>query len=126
MTVTILVYGSSSYAREEAIASRFDSDLTTVVIAEGIAGSNAALQDLKESATQTQLQVFRIAPGCPCCSGNLTMRVTLNRILRRPPQRLYLSLASAAHLPQIRHFLQEAQYQSLLTLSEEMNCQTDL
>lgn len=123
MTAITLVYGSSSSAREEAITCRFDSACTTVVIAEGIAGINAALQALE---TQEQLQVFRIAPGCPCCSGNLTMRVTLNRILRRPPQRLYLSLASAAHLPQIRNFLKEEQYQSLLSLSEEVNCGTEV
>lgn len=121
MTLITLVYGSSSSVREQAIASQFESDSTTVVIAEGIAGANTALQALEK---QEQLQVFRIAPGCPCCSGNLTMRVTLNRILRKPPQRLYLSLASAAHLSQIRNFLQEGQYQTLLSLSDELNCDT--
>jgi G3E family GTPase len=119
MTPTTLVYGGNSTAREQAITARFDASCSTVVIAEGISGTDATLQSLE---TRQQLQVFRIAPGCPCCSGNLTMRVTLNRILRRPPQRLYLSLASAAHLPQIRNFLQEVQYQSLLSLSEELNC----
>lgn len=119
MTPTTLVYGSSSTARELAITTHFNAGCSTVVIAEGIASISGTLQSLE---SQQQLQVFRIAPGCPCCSGNLTMRVTLNRILRRPPQRLYLSLASAAHLPQIRRFLQEAQYQSLLSLSEELNC----
>lgn len=119
MTLITLVYGSSSNIREQIIASQFEPASPTVVIAEGIASANTALQALE---TLHHLQVFRIAPGCPCCSGNLTMRVTLNRILRRPPQRLYLSLASAAHLPQIRNFLQEEQYQSLLSLSEELNC----
>lgn len=119
MTPATLVYGGNSTARERAITTRLDASCSTVVIAEGISGTDSSLQSLE---TQQQCQVFRIAPGCPCCSGNLTMRVTLNRILRRPPQRLYLSLASAAHLPQIRSFLQEAQYQSLLSLSEELNC----
>lgn len=119
MMTTTLVYGGDSRAREQAITSRFDASSSTVVIAEGIANSDATLHALE---AQQQLQVFRIAPGCPCCSGNLTMRVTLNRILRRPPQRLYLSIASAAHLPQMRKFLQESQYQSLLSLSEELNC----
>jgi hypothetical protein len=120
MTPTTLVYGGSSSMREMAISTRFDPAWTTAVIAEGIPNGSAGLE---EFATQKQLQLFRIAPGCPCCSGNLTMRVTLNRILRRPPQRLYLSLASAAHLPQIRNFLQEEQYQSLLHLAEELDCQ---
>lgn len=119
MTPTTLVYGGDSSAREQAIATRFDANCSTVVIAEGIAGPGASLHSLE---AQQQLQIFRIAPGCPCCSGNLTMRVTLNRALRKPPQRLYLSLASAGHLPQIRSFLQEAQYQSLLSLCEELNC----
>ena len=119
MTLVSLVYGGNSSLREQAIASRFDPACMTVVIAEGIASADTRLQALEAAE---RLQIFRIAPGCPCCSGNLTMRVTLNRILRRPPQRLYLSLASAAHLPQIRNFLQEVQYQSLLSLSEELNC----
>lgn len=120
MTLTTLVYGSDSSIREQTIASNFDPACKTVVIAEGLASANGALQVLE---AEEQLQIFRIAPGCPCCSGNLTMRVSLNRILRRPPQRLYLSLASAAHLPQIRNFLQEAQYQSLLSLTEDLNCE---
>jgi G3E family GTPase len=122
MTPTTLVYGGNSTAREQAITARFDASYSTAVIAEGISGISGTDAPLQSLEAKQQLQVFRIAPGCPCCSGNLTMRVTLNRILRRPPQRLYLSLASAAHLPQIRNFLQEAQYQSLLSLSEELNC----
>lgn len=48
------------------------------------------------------------------------MRVTLNRILRHPPARLYISLAQATHLDQIRLFLTQAPYDALLVLTEDI------
>jgi hypothetical protein len=46
----------------------------------------------------------------------LVLRVTLNRILRHPPARLFISLASAGHAGQLRQWLSQAPYDSLLTL----------
>ena len=57
-----------------------------------------------------QLRCARSAPACLCCTGNLTLRVTLNRILRHPPQHLYISLANSEHLPALCNFLGGAQY----------------
>ncbi len=66
------------------------------------------------------LILTRIAPGCICCSGNLVMRVTLNRILRRHPDCIYISLAGSAHLPQIRQFLTLEPYAERLSLTKEL------
>ena len=41
----------------------------------------------------------------PCCTGSLTMRVTLNRVLRHAPQHLFIGLADTSHLRQFRDFL---------------------
>ena len=71
-------------------------------------------------AAGSDVQILRIAAGCPCCIGNLTLRVTLNRILRRPPAQLYLGLASTAHLPQIRTFLSQPPYRDLLQLNPDL------
>jgi hypothetical protein len=67
------------------------------------------------------LRIARIAPGCPCCTGNLTMRVTLNRLLRHSPAQLYISLASASHLDQVRAFLSMQSYRPLLQLTADLN-----
>lgn len=62
------------------------------------------------------LHVTRIAPGCLCCDGNLVLRVTLNRLLRQRPRRLFIGLASSEHLDQLRSWLQSAPYDQLLAL----------
>ncbi|HSY28596.1 MAG TPA: GTPase, partial [Burkholderiaceae bacterium] len=99
MTLTSLVIGAHAAAREAAIAAAIDPVISTVVILEGLAAGVSHL-----TATST-LQIIRIAPGCMCCVGNLTLRVTLNRLLRKPPARLFIALATNTHLPQIRDFL---------------------
>lgn len=120
MTAITLVYGRSSKEREQAIATQLNKTCNNVVIAEGIADASGVLAEMCE---QKILQLFRIAPGCPCCTGNLTMRVTLNRILRQPPQAIYLSLSGNTHLTEIRKFLQDTQYINLLSLTEDINCE---
>ncbi|HWW69438.1 MAG TPA: GTPase [Duganella sp.] len=65
-------------------------------------------------------QVLRIAPGCLHCSGNLVLRVTLNRVLRHPPARLYISLATAEHLELLRAWLSEPPYGDLLDLQSDI------
>ena len=48
------------------------------------------------------------------------MRVTLNRMLRRPPARLYISLASVDHLDRLRSFLLQSPYNNLLVLTKDL------
>lgn len=114
-TLATLVIGATAALREEAIAARLDPATDTAAILEGLPSGKLVL----ESAAR--LRLSRIAPGCLCCTGNLTMRVTLNRILRQPPQQLYISLASAEHLDRLRTFLTQTPYDSLLELNEVLS-----
>ena len=115
MTVAQLVYGGNIRARELAIAAQVSPDTTAVALLEGIASGN-------ELAESGQLSVIRIAPGCPCCTGNLTMQVTLNRLLRNPPDKLFLSLADASHRESVKSFLQQKQYCGRLELGPDLDC----
>jgi G3E family GTPase len=65
--------------------------------------------------------IERIAPGCLCCTGNLVLRVTLNRLLRRRPGRLYIGLATTEHLDQLRSWLQAPPYDQLLELTPDLH-----
>lgn len=121
---TWLVTGASAGAREAAIAAHLQAGLATTVILEGLTDGNSALADLAELAGDMHVppapQLLRIAPGCLHCSGNLVLRVTLNRVLRHAPARLYISLATASHLDQLRNWLSEAPYGSLLALQADI------
>lgn len=121
MTLVSLVTGGSSADRERAIATAAPSNETCAAIIEGLPSVDDALYP-RSSQLSESMQVVRVAPGCPCCSGNLTMRVTLNRLLRRAPSRLYLSLSTCAHRDQILAFLQEPQYQARLTIGADIRC----
>lgn len=110
-----LVIGASAAEREQAIAAALDPALNTALILEGLPNGAMPL------AAAPWLHVSRIAPGCLCCTGNLTMRVTLNRILRQRPQRLYISLATSEHLERIRHFLSQPPYDNLLQLTKDLH-----
>lgn len=114
MTPATLVIGGDAGCREAAIAAVLDSTLPTVVLLEGLPDGRSVLNAGRD------LQIIRIAAGCPCCTGNLTLQVTLNRILRRPPSQLYISLAGTRHLEQIRHFLSQPPYQDLLRWNQEL------
>jgi hypothetical protein len=115
VTLATLVTGATAAAREAAIAAALAPDLPTALILEGLPGGTSDLEIL------ANLQVARIAPGCMCCIGNLTMRVTLNRMLRRSPVRLYIGLATSAHLEQIHLFLTQAPYDKLLQLTKTLH-----
>jgi G3E family GTPase len=119
MTLLSLVLGGSHAARERAIAESAEPGVSSVAIIEGLPTGEAALDALPAG---TSLEVFRVASGCPCCSGNLTMRVTLNRALRQRPERLYLSLSNAEHKSQVLNFLQEPQYLAWLRVDDEIDC----
>ena len=118
MTLVSLVTGGSSADRERAIAKAVTAGEPCAAIIEGLPSGDGALDSLASES----IEVVRVAPGCPCCHGNLTVRVTLNRLLRRAPSRLYLSLLSNAHRDQILAFLQEPQYRERLTIGADMRC----
>ncbi|RSZ58439.1 GTPase [Massilia atriviolacea] len=120
-----LVTGGSAAQREAAIAAR----LAALSPAgkpgpgpEAAAGAQEAVAVLLEGLPSGQtllspsdrLQIHRIAPGCLCCTGHLVLRVTLNRILRLRPDRLFIGLAATDHLDQLRSWLQHPPYDQLL------------
>ena len=113
-----LVTGPSAAAREAAISARLASagqGGLVAVILEGLADPRSAL------TPTDSLEVHRIASGCVCCTGNLVLRVTLNRVLRRRPTQLYIGLASTEHLDQLRSWLQQAPYDQLLELTPDLS-----
>ncbi|AMP03047.1 hypothetical protein [Collimonas pratensis] len=122
MTVTTLVSGRPASAREAAIWSALQQEAApagvhqhTALILEGLADGKLAAADLPP-----ELEIKRIAPGCFCCIGNLTLRVTLNRLLRKAPARLFISIADDTHLSQIRAFLSQPPYDAYLSLTPDL------
>ena len=117
-TVLTLVTGPGAGAREAAIAAHL-SDLHEVgaqaIILEGLASGNSPLDDLPSGQT-----LARIAPGCLCCTGNLVLRVTLNRLLRQRPRRIFIGVADSEHLDQLRSWLQSEPYDQLLRLTSDL------
>lgn len=118
---TFLVTGASAAAREAAIAARLAAapatspdparaDPFSAVILEGLAAGSSPIPE------DSSVRLVRLAVGCPCCAGNLVLRVTLNRLLRQGPERLFIGLASSEHLDQLRSWLQNAPYDQLLAL----------
>lgn len=117
MTLTTLVCGGRAAAREAAIAASIDVNIRTALILEGMPDGAGKLDEL---AALDNIQIARIAPGCLCCTGNLTMRVTLNRVLRHPPQRLFISLATDSHLDRVHGFLTQVPYDKLLAVTKDI------
>lgn len=130
LAATFLVVGASAAAREQAIAALLAIPPAVVsdpaVVPDAGAGTShgfsaVILEGLGVAATPLEtgpgLQVVRIAPGCLCCDGNLVLRVTLNRLLRQRPGRLFIGLASSEHLDQLRSWLAAPPYDQLLALN---------
>ncbi|MET0982142.1 MAG: GTP-binding protein [Telluria sp.] len=115
---TTLVTGASASARETAIADAISSSTprsdTVAVILEGLPDGKLVLEP------SDKLLISRIAPGCLCCAGNLVMRVTLNRLLRQRPSRLFIGVAGTVHLDQLRSWLSSAPYDQLLALTPDL------
>jgi hypothetical protein len=109
-----LVTGASADAREQAIASHLQHGARSAVILEGLPSGNSLL------AASPCLLLERIAPGCLCCTGNLVLRVTLNRLLRHRPERLFIGVARGEHLDQLRSWLLAAPYDQLLALTPDL------
>jgi len=116
-----LVTGPAAAARERAIFERLppsrrgrEGGLLGIIL-EGLAPGHSPLDSLPPN-----VQLARIAPGCLCCSGNLVLRVTLNRMLRQRPERLFIGVARSEHLDQLRSWLQAEPYDQLLTLTPDL------
>lgn len=121
LTPLTLVSGGHASLREAAIAQALPPGQSTAVILEGLADGNSILADLAEhTSPSAALQLLRIAPGCLCCSGNLVLRVTLNRLLRHPPAHLFISLADATHIEQLRSWLAASPYDAWLALEPDL------
>lgn len=116
---TWLVTGPRAGARETAIAALLQPGVPSAIILEGLSDGGSALV-FEDSPPKYAANVIRIAPGCLHCSGNLVLRVTLNRVLRRPPAQLYISLASAEHLALLREWLSGPPYDALLALQPDI------
>jgi hypothetical protein len=117
--VVTLVTGPGAQAREAAIAAHLGDphqDGAQAIILEGLASGTSPLADLPAG-----LPLARIAPGCLCCTGNLVLRVTLNRLLRQRPRRIYIGVADSGHLDQLRSWLQSEPYDQLLRLASDLN-----
>jgi hypothetical protein len=124
---TTLVTGSSALAREQAIfaqlqlpdvhpdAAKDGSMPLQAIVLEGLAPGNSPLDTLP-----VHVLCARIAPGCLCCAGNLVLRVTLNRMLRQRPERLFIGVARSEHLDQLRSWLQAEPYDQLLWLTPDL------
>ncbi len=119
MTIVTLVHGGSGAAREAAIAALAMPDENAVAIIEGLAGAGAPDEG---KASANGVEIIRIAPGCPCCTGKLAMRVILNRTLRKNPDRIYLGLAHHDHLAGVIDFLREDQYRERLKIGQPVDC----
>ena len=130
---TTLVTGSTATAREQAIAALLRVPPVLPVPAPGDASfSTSALRPYVDAvilegmgvaatplANGDGLAVVRIAPGCLCCDGNLVLRVTLNRLLRQRPRRLFIGVANSEHLDQLRSWLAAPPYDQLLVLAPD-------
>ncbi|QBE63085.1 GTPase [Pseudoduganella lutea] len=116
--ITTLVTGQRAVDRETAIAARLPApdpaSAPVAVIIEGLADPHSPLAECPHVA------LHRIAPGCLCCAGNVVLRVTLNRLLRRPPAQLFISLADATHVGQLRAMLSAPPYDALLSLCDDV------
>jgi len=119
-----LVTGPGARAREGAILERLESlpgsrDASIpAIILEGLASGASPLDSLAPA-----VHLARIAPGCLCCTGNLVLRVTLNRLLRQRPGHLFIGVARSEHLDQLRSWLQAEPYDQLLTLTPDLQAQ---
>ena len=109
-----LVIGPSAAAREAVVAAHLTPVERSAAILEGLPEGRGVL-----SASDT-LNLHRVAPACLCCTGNLVLRVTLNRILRLRPDRLFIGVANLDHLDQLRSWLQQPPYDQLLELTPDL------
>lgn len=112
--------GADYAAREHAIVSAMAAMPASpasahAVLLEGLPQGNPVLHPSAQIALQ------RIAPGCICCAGQLTLKVTLNRLLRPRPARLWLAMASSAHYDSLCELLKNAPYSEILLADQHIS-----
>lgn len=112
--LTTIITGEHIAAREAAVAKLIAPHICTAVILEGLPDGTDRFAPLQQHGA---LQIARIAPGCLCCTGNLVLRVTLNRLLRQHPQQLYISVASNTHVAALHAMLTQPPYDAWLTMT---------
>jgi G3E family GTPase len=111
---TTLVTGATLAGREALVAASLVPGQRSAVILEGLSDGRSILDP------SDNLVLHRVAPACLCCTGNLILRVTLNRILRLRPDRLLIGVANLDHLDQLRSWLQTPPYDQLLELTPDL------
>jgi hypothetical protein len=75
--------------------------LRRAVIAEGALFDRPGLQDVP---------LVGLPSGCPCCTGLLTLRVTLVRTMRRlRPESMLLLVTTEEPLPRLRRMLEDGE-----------------
>ena len=78
------------------------------------------LGTLELLAESPEVETAFVAPGCLCCTGLLTFRVGLVRLLRgmaaAPPAKLLIDTGTSAHHEEIRAELQGPQFAALIRL----------
>ena len=109
--------GATARAREQAIGALLAGLAPTARAAAVLEGLPDGKLNLVASTT---LDLHRIAPACLCCTGNLVLRVTLNRILRLRPDCLMIGVAVPDHIDQLRSWLQDRPYDQLLVLTPDL------
>ena len=112
-----IVTGPTAAAREALVGASLVPGQHSAAILEGLPDGRSLLLDRSD-----KLVLHRVAPACLCCTGNLVLRVTLNRILRLRPDRLFIGVASPDHLDQLRSWLRHPPYDQLLELTPDLLC----
>jgi len=104
--------GVARAARVRQLIDTFPPDERLAVVLEGFPADGVA-----ECASASGRTVIVLAPGCPCCIGQLTMRVTLARVLRlQAPRRLVIGIADARHEKNLAALLGGPPWHALLEL----------
>lgn len=98
---------------DTAIAS-FHVESKVGVLLEGLPAGTLLLQ------SNSHLFVERIAPGCFCCIGQLAMKVTLNRLLRRQLDYLFIAINDINHVADLALYLQTEPYSQRLKCENVM------
>ena len=116
-----IVSGGNYQQRENRIASMlkgFTQTKNVAIILEGLPSGESSLESLLEASPSSRIE--RIAPGCVCCIGQLALRVTLNRLLRQHPERLFLAISDVVHIDALTALLQAPPYDQWITLGESI------
>ena len=112
-----LVSGLPGAARARAIVARLaavPADAPVSLLLEGAPADGTA-----ELAARPGWRSHVLAPACPCCIGNLALRVTLARVLRQEtPAALLIAIADATHLPRLERWLRAPPWDAWLMLRD--------